>query len=45
MAVIASDSTAFIDIALGVALVSFLAAVAFASFIERGSINEEEEEE
>lgn len=44
MAVVASGSTAFIDIALGVALVGFLAAVAFAGFIERGSINEEEEE-
>lgn len=44
MAVIVSGSTAFVDIALGVALVGFLAAVAFAGFIERGSINEEEEE-
>ena len=44
MAVVASGSTAFIDIALGVALVGFLAAVAFAGFIERGSINEQEEE-
>lgn len=44
MAVVVSGSTAFIDIALGVALVGFLAAVAFAGFIERGSINEEEEE-
>lgn len=43
MAVVVSGSTAFIDIALGVALVGFLAAVAFAAFIERGSINEEEE--
>jgi multisubunit Na+/H+ antiporter MnhF subunit len=43
MAVVASGSAAFIDIALGVALVGFLAAVAFAGFIERGSINEEEE--
>jgi multisubunit Na+/H+ antiporter MnhF subunit len=43
MAVIVSGSIAFIDIALGVALVGFLAAVAFAGFIERGSINEEEE--
>ena len=45
MAVVVSGSVAFIDIALGVALVGFLAAVAFAGFIERGSINEEEEEE
>lgn len=44
MAVVVSGSTAFIDIALGVALVGFLAAVAFAGFIERGSIGEEEEE-
>lgn len=43
MAVIVSGSTAFIDIALGVALVGFLAAVAFAGFIEHGSIQEEEE--
>ncbi|WP_201744750.1 monovalent cation/H+ antiporter complex subunit F [Neoaquamicrobium microcysteis] len=43
MAVIVSGSTAFIDIALGVALVGFLASVAFAGFIERGSIDEEEE--
>ena len=45
MAVVASGSAAFIDIALGVALVGFLAATAFAGFIERGSINEEEEED
>ena len=43
MAVVVSGSAAFIDIALGVALVGFLAAVAFAGFIERGSIDEEEE--
>ncbi|MBN9470709.1 MAG: hypothetical protein J0J10_18235 [Bosea sp.] len=42
IAVVAAGSTAFIDIALGVALVGFLTTVAFASFIERGSINEEE---
>jgi len=42
LAVIVSGSVAFIDIALGVALVGFLATVAFAGFIERGSINEEE---
>lgn len=41
-AVVVSGSVAFIDIALGVALVGFLATVAFAGFIERGSINEEE---
>ena len=43
LAVMISGSTAFIDIALGVALVGFLATVAFASFIERGSIDEEEQ--
>ena len=42
MAVVVSGSVAFIDIALGVALVGFLAAVAFAGFIERGSIDEGE---
>jgi multicomponent Na+:H+ antiporter subunit F len=42
IAVLVSGSTAFIDIALGVALVGFLATVAFAGFIEKGSINEEE---
>ena len=42
IAVLVSGSTAFIDIALGVALVGFLATIAFAAFIERGSINEEE---
>lgn len=41
MAVIVSGSTAFLDIALGVALVGFLAAIAFAGFIERGSIRED----
>lgn len=44
MAVVVSGSVAFIDIALGVALVGFLAAIAFAGFIERGSIDREEEE-
>lgn len=42
IAVLVSGSIAFIDIALGIALVGFLATVAFAGFIERGSINEEE---
>ncbi|AOG03546.1 monovalent cation/H+ antiporter complex subunit F [Bosea sp. RAC05] len=42
IAVVASGSAAFLDIALGVALVGFLTTVAFAGFIERGSINEEE---
>lgn len=43
MAVLISGSVAFIDIALGVALVGFLTAVAFAGFIENGSIDEEDE--
>ncbi|WP_206680475.1 monovalent cation/H+ antiporter complex subunit F [Neoaquamicrobium sediminum] len=42
MAVVVSGSVAFVDIALGVALIGFLATVAFAGFIERGSIDEEE---
>ncbi len=42
LAVLAAGATAFIDIALGVALIGFLATVAFAGFIERGSINEED---
>jgi len=41
LAVVVSGSTAPIDIALGIALVGFLATVAFATFIERGSITEE----
>jgi multisubunit Na+/H+ antiporter MnhF subunit len=44
MAVVASGSAAFMDIAIGVALVGFLAAVAFAGFIERGSIDDEGED-
>ncbi len=42
MAVVVSGSVAFVDIALGVALIGFLATIAFAGFIERGSIEEEE---
>jgi multicomponent Na+:H+ antiporter subunit F len=41
LAVVVSESTAPIDIALGIALVGFLATVAFATFIERGSTPEE----
>jgi multicomponent Na+:H+ antiporter subunit F len=37
LAAVAADSMAFVDVALGVALVGFLATVAFAAFIERGS--------
>ena len=42
IAALASGSLVFVDIALAVALVGFLAAIAFAGFIERGSIQEEE---
>ena len=40
LAAVATDSVAFVDVALGVALVGFLATVAFAAFIERGSVRE-----
>lgn len=43
IAALVSGSTAFIDVALAVALIGFLATVAFAGFIERGSIQEEDE--
>lgn len=39
-----SDAPAFVDIALGVALVGFLATVAFAGFIVRGVISTSSEE-
>lgn len=42
IAALASSSNVFIDIALAVALIGFLATVAFAGFIERGSIQEED---
>jgi multicomponent Na+:H+ antiporter subunit F len=42
LAAVVSDSMAFVDVALGVALVGFLATVAFAAFIERGSVREED---
>ncbi len=38
-----TGSAAFVDIALGVALVGFLATVAFAGFITRGAIPPEED--
>lgn len=38
LAALAADSVAFVDIALGVALVGFLATVAFAGYIARGNI-------
>ena len=37
LAAVATGSMAFVDVALGVALVGFLATVAFAGFMERGS--------
>ena len=37
LAAIMSGSMAFIDVVLGIALIGFLATVAFAIFIERGS--------
>jgi multisubunit Na+/H+ antiporter MnhF subunit len=43
VAAVAADSTAFVDVALGVALVGFLATVAFAAFIERGAVRGEDE--
>lgn len=44
LAALASESTAFVDVALGVALVGFLATVAFAGFIARGVIANQPEE-
>lgn len=44
LAALASDATAFVDVALGVALVGFLATVAFAGFIARGVITTQPEE-
>jgi len=37
MAAITTDSMAFIDVVLGIALIGFLATVAFAAFIQRGA--------
>ena len=42
LAAVVAESPAFVDIAIGVALIGFLATVAFAAFIERGSIREED---
>lgn len=39
LAAITTDSTAFIDVVLGIALIGFLATVAFAAFIVRGTTN------
>ncbi len=41
IAALVSGSMVFIDIALSVALVGFLASIAFAAFVEQGSIREE----
>ncbi len=41
IATLISGSIVFIDIALAVALIGFLATVSFAGFIERGSIQED----
>ncbi|MGE0796693.1 MAG: monovalent cation/H+ antiporter complex subunit F [Lautropia sp.] len=38
VAALASGSMAFLDVALGIALIGFLVTVAFALFVERGSI-------
>lgn len=37
LAAMSNNSIAFIDVALGIALIGFLATVAFASFIEHGA--------
>lgn len=37
----ASGAAAFVDVALSVALIGFLASVAFAGFLERGTIDDE----
>lgn len=42
LAALVSGASAFVDVALGVALVGFLATVAFAGFIARGARHEEE---
>lgn len=42
IAALVSGNIAFVDIALAIALISFLATIAFAGFIERGSIQGEE---
>lgn len=42
LAAITTGSVAFIDVVLGIALIGFLATVAFAAFIERGTADNEE---
>lgn len=44
LAALASGTPAFVDIALGVALVGFLTTVAFAGFIARGALAEPTED-
>ncbi|MDS1139449.1 monovalent cation/H+ antiporter complex subunit F [Pusillimonas sp. SM2304] len=43
LAAIASGSMAFIDVVLGIALIGFLATVAFAGFIARGAAQDRED--
>lgn len=43
LAAITTGSVAFIDVVLGIALIGFLATVAFAAFIQRGTVENEEE--
>ena len=45
LAALGLDAALYLDIALGVALIGFLATVAFARFIERGAIFEEQDQE
>lgn len=42
LTVITTGSTAFVDVVLGIALIGFLATVAFAAFIERGATQDRE---
>jgi multicomponent Na+:H+ antiporter subunit F len=44
LAALASGTPAFVDVALGVALVGFLTTVAFAGFIARGALAESTED-
>lgn len=45
LAALVSGSSAFVDIALGVALVGFLVTVAFAGFIARGALTHQPEDQ
>ncbi|MEI2418102.1 monovalent cation/H+ antiporter complex subunit F [Orrella sp. JC864] len=42
LAAVSTGSIAFVDVVLGVALIGFLATVAFAAFIERGTQSDKE---